>query len=238
MTLSNSIRSLTFACLAVGAALSIGAASAAEEQSVRPGVNNEYKNPALDVDRWNKSFQGESREVFLAREEVVAVLGIKPGMTVADVGAGTGIYARLFSQAVGANGKVYAVDIAQPFLDVIKTFAAEENITNIETVLGTDRDTNLPANSVDIIFTSDVYHHFEFPQTMLANIRSVLKDGGQFIIVDYHRIPGVTRPSRLEHVRAGKEVVLEEVKAAGFRLVEEIEIKGFKENYMLRFAKN
>ena len=210
---------------------------AAEEQSAKPGINAEYKRPDLDADRWDKSFQGESREVFVARHEVLRAVGVRPGQVVADVGAGTGIYARLFSQAVGPNGTVYAVDIAKPFLELIASYAAAEGITNIKTLLGEDRKTNLPAGGADIIFTSDVYHHFEYPQAILADIKSALKPGGQFIVVDFHRIPGVTPAARLEHVRADMETVRAEIEQAGLTFVEEVKIKGFAENYFMRFRK-
>jgi ubiquinone/menaquinone biosynthesis C-methylase UbiE len=211
--------------------------AAAQETSAKPGINEEYKRPDLDADRWDKSFQGESREVFTARREVVAAVGPKPGQTVADVGAGTGIYARLFSQAVGPTGTVYAGDIAKPFLELIESHAAAEGIKNIKTVLGEDRKTNLPAGAVDIIFTSDVYHHFEYPQAILADIKNVLKPGGQFIVVDFHRIPGVSPPGRLTHVRANMETVRAEIEQAGLTFVEEVKIEGFSENYFMRFRK-
>jgi len=233
--IAKSIWAALFVCISWVAV--VPASGAGEDQSAKPGINTEYKRPDLDVDRWDKSFQGESREVFAARHEVLAALGVRPGQTVVDLGAGTGIYARLFSRAVGPGGTVYAVDIAKPFLELISSYAAAEGIANIKTVLGEDRKTNLPAAAADLIFTSDVYHHFEYPQAMLADIKSVLKPGGQFIVVDFHRIPGVTSAGRLEHVRAGMETVRAEIEQAGLTFVEEVKIKGFSENYFLRFRK-
>ena len=96
---------------------------------------------------------------------------------------------------------------------------------------------NLPPNSVDVVFTSDVYHHFEYPQVILADIRRVLKDGGQFIVVDYDHVPGVTTPSMLQHVRTDKKTVIAEVTAAGFKPPEEVTISGFKSSFFLRFRK-
>jgi ubiquinone/menaquinone biosynthesis C-methylase UbiE len=233
--IAKNVQAVFLACISLFAI--VPANGAAGDQSAKPGINAEYKRPDLDVDRWDKSFQGESREVFAARHDVLAAIGVKPGQTVADVGAGTGIYSRLFSRAVGPNGTVYAVDIAKPFLELINSHAAAEGIANIKTVLGEDRKTNLPSGAVDIIFTSDVYHHFEYPQAMLADIKSVLKPGGHFIVVDFHRIPGVTSAGRLEHVRAGLETVRAEIEQAGLTFVEEAKIKGFAENYFLRFRK-
>jgi ubiquinone/menaquinone biosynthesis C-methylase UbiE len=91
----------------------------AAEENVAPTINRNFKDPELDIDRYAESFSGESREVFTAREEVIAAIGLQPGQTVADIGAGTGIYTRLFAREVGAEGEVLAVDIAPDFLAYI-----------------------------------------------------------------------------------------------------------------------
>jgi hypothetical protein len=75
----------------------------AQEKSVKPGINEPFKNP--DVAFFQKTFEGESREVFVQREKIVAACGVIPGMVVADIGAGTGLHARLFARAVGDDGR-------------------------------------------------------------------------------------------------------------------------------------
>lgn len=214
-----------------------GSAFAAEPQSVRPGINDTYLNPDINAEAQNKGFTSENRETFANRVEIAAAIGLKPGMTVADVGAGTGIYAPVFSKAVGSSGKVYAVDISKPLLAFIEKSMKEAGITNVTTVLGSDKSINLPPNSVDVVFTSDVYHHFEYPDVVLADIRRVLKDGGQFIVVDYDHVSGVTTPSMLQHVRTDKKTVIAEVTQAGFKPPEEVTISGFKSSFFLRFRK-
>ncbi|MEM6274804.1 MAG: methyltransferase domain-containing protein [Myxococcota bacterium] len=97
--------------------------------------------------------------------------------------------------------------------------------------------TNLATGSVDVIFCSDTYHHFEYPQTMLADLKSALVPGGTMLVLDYDRIPGVSTPFIMDHVRANKQTVINEVTAAGFHLVEEVQITQLKENYLLRFEK-
>ncbi|MGE4062120.1 MAG: class I SAM-dependent methyltransferase [Rhodospirillaceae bacterium] len=219
-------------------ALSLASAAfAAETQSVKPGINDTYLNPSLDAAAQNKGFTSENRETFANRMEIAAAIGLKAGMSIADVGAGTGIYAPVFSKAVGPSGKVYAVDISRPLLAFIEKSMKEAGITNVTIVLGADKSIHLPPNSVDVVFTSDVYHHFEYPQAILADIRRALRHGGQFIVVDYDRIAGVTPPSRLEHVRTDKQTVIAEVTQAGFQPPEEVNISGLKESFFLRFRK-
>ncbi len=214
--------------------LPLGAPHAiAAEENVAPIINRTFKDPELDINRYAESFSGESREVFTAREEVIATIGLEPGQTIADIGAGTGIYTRLFAREVGAEGEVLAVDIAPNFLTYIDNWAEEEGLDQITTILGEDQTPNLPENSVDVIFSSDTYHHFEYPVTMVSEMHKALRDGGVMIIVDYERTP-----ERAQHVRAPKRSVIAEVESTGFKLVADENISGFTENYFLRFEKN
>lgn len=208
-------------------------------QSPPAGADPKINQQFLDADPrlWAGRFEGESREVFHKRADVVAVSGAAPGMVVADVGAGTGFFAMLFAQRVAPGGRVIAVDISKPFLEAIAERARRESPGNVETRLGTHTDTGLPEGAVDIVFTSDTYHHFEQVAPILASIRRALKPGGRFIVVDFERIAGVTAPSLMSHVRAGKETVIAEVERAGFRLREEVRSLGLRENYYLIFER-
>lgn len=207
---------------------------AAETQSIRPGINEMYLNPNLDAAQMDEGFSSERRDAFRFRKEIVAAMGLKPGMNIADVGAGTGIFLPLFSADVGPTGKVYAVDISKQLVAFIERHSKEQGLTNVTPVLGEAKTTNLPANSLDVLFTCDVYHHFEFPQTILADIRRALKDGGSFIIVDYHRAENAAATA---HVRATQKQVIAEVMQAGFPAPEEIKIPGLEGSYFLRFKK-
>jgi predicted methyltransferase len=114
--------------------------------------------------------------------------------------------------------EVIAAEVSKVFAAAITERAKKEGVQNLSTVIGTQTDTGLPAGSVDIVFTSDVYHHFEQVAATLGSIKRALKPGGRFIVVDFERIPGVSSESTLKHMRAGKETVIEEVLAAGFKL--------------------
>lgn len=209
----------------------------AQEQSVKPGINDTFKDPALKVDDWVGRFETESREVYAHRKEIVRATGVQPGWNVADVGAGTGLFTMLFADAVGKDGKVYAVDIAKPFLKEIAERATKEGHRNVETVLGADKETNLPANSVNLVFICDTYHHFEFPKDTLMSIHRALKPGGLVVLVDFKRIPGKSSDWTLNHVRAGQEVFEKEIEDAGFEKLDDGGATFLNDNYLVRFRK-
>ncbi len=237
-------KSIFCAMFAVVVTCSVARAQVVAEQPTKPanatapaGINDNFKNPEMDVDEWIARFEVESREVYAARDEVLKACAIKPGERIADVGAGTGFYSRLFAKRTGWDGWVYSVDIAPKFLQHIAARVTADGIENLTTVLGTDVSIRLPPESVDLVFICDTYHHFESPQQSLASIFRALKPGGRLVLIDFNRIPGVSREWLIGHVRAGKEVFQAEVVEAGFKFKDEIKIKAFEENYLLRFEK-
>ena len=205
----------------------------AQEKSVRPGINKPYENP--DVNESVKRFESENREVFSKRKEIVAACKLKPGMVVADIGAGTGLFTRLFAAEVGPKGRVYAVDISRKFIEHVEKTSKEAGLKNVTGIVCTPSSSELPPNSVDLVFLSDTYHHFEYPQKTTASLHRALRPAGQLILVDYCRIEGKTPDWLLKHLRAGQEVFTEEIEAAGFKVVDQA---GFlKENYLVRFER-
>ncbi|MBX3400099.1 MAG: methyltransferase domain-containing protein [Gemmataceae bacterium] len=206
-----------------------------QEKSVKPGINDPFKNP--DVEKYKNTFEGESREVYLHREKIVAACGLKPGMVVADVGAGTGLHTRLFAKAVGDDGQVYAVDIAAKFLAHIQKTAREAKLRNVTPVLCNEDSVDLPKGSVDVAFVCDTYHHFEFPHRTLASLHRAIKPGGRLIVIDFKRIPGLSSDWTMNHVRAGQEVVEKEIAAAGFTKSEEVKDL-LKDNYFVIFTRS
>jgi predicted methyltransferase len=226
----------TVMALVLAGSLAAGVAGA-QEANVAPTINQTFKSADLDVKSWADRFTGESREVYNARAEVVKALALKPGEAIADVGAGTGLYTRLFAQAVGPMGRVYANDIAPRFLAFIAENAAKDGLKNVQTVQGGDRSTNLPDASVDVIFHSDVYHHFEYPMTMNTDLRRALKPGGRMYVLEFEKVAGLSSANTMTHVRAPKETVIAEITKAGFTLVEQVKVPGLRENYLLHFRK-
>jgi SAM-dependent methyltransferase len=209
-----------------------------DETSVKPGINEKFVDPNLNVDQWVKRFEVESREIYVSRNRIADACDIQLQDVVADVGAGTGLFTRIFSDRVGEQGWIYAVDISVRFLEHINQEATRNNIQNITSVLCAENSVNLPPGSVDVVFICDTYHHFEFPKSTMTSIHRALKNDGHLIVVDFERIPGKSREWLIGHVRAGKEVFRAEILDAGFTLVDEKKIDGLKENYFLKFRKN
>lgn len=219
---------------AVIASLTFTPSLLAQEKSVRPGINDSFRDP--NVKEYVERFEVESREVFNRREEILKACEIQAGQTVADIGAGTGIFTRLFSKAVGKDGNVIAVDISQNFLDHIQTIARDQGQTNIGTLLCTEDSTKLPANSVDVAYICDTYHHFEYPFKTMASLFAAMKPGGRVVLVDFKRIEGESSDWTMNHVRAGQEVFEAEVLQAGFVKVGENK-ELLKDNYFVLFQK-
>lgn len=229
---------LLVACQTAPEAAPPPATATSAEASVKPGINQDFLDPALDVGKYEQRFEGESREVFAHRARVAGLLDLRPGMAVADVGAGTGLYTLLFAPKVGATGRVVGVDIAPKFIEHIRKVAADRNLPQVQAQLCSERSVDLPAASVDLVFVCDTYHHFEYPAATLASIHSALRPGGELVILDFIREPGVSREWILNHVRAGEAVVRQEVEAAGFTFVRREDTPFLRENYVLRFRRS
>lgn len=225
---SSYLRLFGWLCLLTVTQLSL----VAQEKSVKPGINDSFRDP--DPKQFTERFEIESREVFAKRKEILAAIKLKPTDVVADIGAGTGLFTRLFANSLGADGRVIAVDIAQKFLDHIEVTCREQNLRNVETLLCKDDSTELPPNSVDVAFICDTYHHFEFPQKTMMSLRKALKPGGRVIVIDFVRIEGISSDWTMDHVRAGQEVFESEIINAGFRKADEIK-DVLKENYLVVF---
>ena len=205
---------------------------AAQQQSVRPGINRHYADP--DWRQWVRQFESPGREVYDRRFDIVNAANISPGMAVADIGAGTGLFTRLISPLVGSKGKVYAVDISQTFVENIEREADEQGLDNVIGVVNSDRDAGLPADSIDLAFTVDTYHHFEYPVDMLASIHRALRDDGRLIVIDFRKHDHASSWVR-GHVRAHRHAVIDEISRAGFHLIDDKPI--LEINYFLEFRK-
>jgi len=208
-----------------------------QEKSVVPGINDSFLDPELSPEQYVERFEIESREIYGSRMHVLKACKVEAGMRIADIGAGTGIFTRLFANQVGNTGWVFAIDIAPRFLEHINQQSRQHRQPNVSAILCQEDSICLPPDSIDLAFICDTYHHFEYPQSTLASIYSALKPGGRMVVIDFIRIEGVSRPWVLGHVRAGEEVFTSEIEKAGFELQDKVQIPGFEENYFLIFSK-
>jgi ubiquinone/menaquinone biosynthesis C-methylase UbiE len=221
------------ASLLSGLLLAFTVSVPAAEQNVAPGINRHYEH--ADYDDWVSRFESTGREVYDQRHSIVDALDLKSGMRIADVGAGTGLFTILFAKAVGTAGKVFAVDISDNFVHNIIRRADKQGLKNIEGIVNSQKDTKLKPGSVELVFISDTYHHFEYPQAMLHSMHQALTPGGRLVIIDFRKQQGVSSGWVMSHVRADKQSVIREVEAAGFRY--EYDSGKLKTNYFLFFRK-
>lgn len=205
-----------------------------EHEPVITDVARQLNQSFAADEEWIRRFESEGREIFDFRYAIVDQLGLRPGVDVADIGAGSGLLTRLAAMRVAPDGVVYAIDISPTMIDYIAETTADMGLDNVRAMLGEPDSPGLPSNSVDVIMVVATYHHFEYPEEMLAGIRSALRPDGLLVLVDNERIEGVTPPGILSMVRAGKGTFTDEIVDAGFELVDDVDI-GMTEHYLLKF---
>lgn len=149
-----------------------------------------------------------SREAEERPQTLIRALKLKAGDKVADIGVGTGYFARRISRVIGPKGTVYGVDIQQEMLDLLKRNLKNVGINNVEGVLGTIQNPNLPANTIDLALMVDVYHEFSHPYEMMQNICKALKTGGRIAFVEY-RMEDPNVPIKLLHKMSQLQVLKE-----------------------------
>jgi len=185
-----------------------------------------------------KSLANPERDNTQKPGKLVRDMGVQPGMTVADIGTGIGYMLPFLSRAVGPEGKVIAEDIFDDFLAGAKQRTEQAKVTNVTFVKGTATDPNLPEGQIDEALALDVYHHFDYPDKMLAAIYKSLKTTGKLVLVEYYkRAEAMPNGRALTHIRLDMPDVIKEVEANRFHLVMEKEtIKNVQ--YMLVLEKS
>ena len=158
--------------------------------------------------------------------KLIEVLNLRPGSTVADIGAGGGALEPAISRAIGAQGRLYATDISAERLDDLRRVIASASLSNVTVLQGAAAETNLPAACCDAIFMRLVYHHFGDPPPMNASLLKSLKPGGRLAVLDFRPTSGVTAApgKRAEGDSHGvmPATLIEELTAAGFADVHEV----------------
>jgi len=168
--------------------------------------------------------------------------GLHEGSTICDVGAGTGLFVREMCTIVSHPGKVVACEISPGFVALLKDkFQDKVRIGDLEIVQSQDKSLCLLNKQFDMVFVCDVYHHFEYPKSMLRDISLVLKPYGVLVVIDFHRDSSKiwSKPKGWveSHVRLGQAEVREEIANEGFKFLEEPTVSTLRENYIMMFEK-
>lgn len=201
-----------------------------------PGLED-FNSPKLDVAKWLEFLDSPHRDVASNRDAIVSALGLKPGMRVADIGAGSGLFMDPISRAIGPTGRYLAQEISPGFAASLRARADSDGLDNVTVVLGSPSSAGLPSGYVDLAFICDTYVHFRNPTAMLASVRAALVPGGTLVVVDFDLSAGDRVPWLKEKVRASKETYRGEIEAAGFRFEGEEKIEGMRFNFFYRFRR-
>jgi predicted methyltransferase len=184
------LRAMALGCVLLGAAPLFAADAPAYEKAPASadGIGKRYLGREIaQVMGWQGAawLEREEREREERTDLLLPMLALKPAMTVADIGAGTGYIARRIAAQVGASGTVYAVDVQPEMIAMLKSLAERDKLAQIRPVLGAVDDVRLPAASVDLAIMVDVYHELEFPREVLASLVKAMKPGGRVVFVEY-----------------------------------------------------
>ena len=208
--MNNSQRTILFAAMSVTVGFLFQASASAQQPGQAAGKKQSPRK--TNVQGKIKTYENPNRPVVKKQKEIIKACAITPGMAVADIGAGSGLYTFAFAGKVGEKGTVYAVEISKPLLGHIEEACKERKIGNIRCVESTDKTTGLEDESADLIFICDTYHHFQHPEAMLEAIKASLRADGRLVVVD-------------RNTKGHAKFTMEEFKAqldkAGFKLIGE-----------------
>ena len=185
-----------------------------------------------DPETWAKRFESEERDAYQQPDQVVTAMALTQGMHVADIGTGTGYFVPRLSKAVGATGRVHAVDIAPNMVRYVKARVAEDGLDNVSVGLALLDDPLLDADSLDRILIVNTWHHIAEREAYSGKLAAALRPGGAVFIVDF-KVSSRRGPSA-EH-KLGPERVADELRAGG--LVATIDADLVADQYVVRATK-
>jgi SAM-dependent methyltransferase len=188
----------------------------------RPGLGSDAavaRHSFADVEHWKGVFDDPKRDEWQKPAQLVAALELRPGMRVADLGAGTGYFSRHLAAVVGEGGTVFAVDTEPNLVAYLRERSEKEGIANVIPILGSADNPRLPAGGSDLILIVDTYHHIDGRVAYFQRLRRALAPNGRVAIVDWHKrdLPVGPPPAH----KLAREQFVEEMGAAGYELVAE-----------------
>jgi ubiquinone/menaquinone biosynthesis C-methylase UbiE len=162
--------------------------------------------PLAAVAQQTRLTEGMIKSASAEVPELVKLFELKPGMTIADIGAGFGAWTVQFAKIVGPNGHVYATDIGAAQLEALREYVKKEGLSNVTVLEGKVDSTSLPASCCDAILIRDAFHHFTQPEPMIKSIAASLKPSGRLAIIDFPPRPKSTVPEGVPANRGGHGV--------------------------------
>jgi len=203
--------------LAASAAIILLSAHSARAQGARSheAMHRLHQDPLAYI----AALEDPQRDAYQKPDDVVAALGLKPGETVADIGAGSGYFALRLAAAVGPTGRVYAVDVDPAMIRHLNHRVRDAGLENVRSILADPDDPLLTDASVDRFFVCDTWHHIDDPVQYLARMKRMLRPGGQVVMIDFHarELPiGPPAPMKI-----ARETLVTQLRAAGFALAAE-----------------
>jgi predicted methyltransferase len=197
-----------------------GVLPAATTAASHPGSHDATARHSFqDVEHWRAIFDDPSRAAWQKPEAVVQALQLKPGMRVADLGAGTGYFSRYLSGAVGAQGTVFTADTEPNLVAHLRERAEKEQTENVVPILASADNPRLPAAGTDLVLIVDTFHHIDDRLSYFRRLQRALSPHGRVAIIDWQKRDLPVGPP-LEH-KLARDQVVEEMQAAGYRLVDE-----------------
>jgi ubiquinone/menaquinone biosynthesis C-methylase UbiE len=194
-----------------------------------PGSQHDFAN----VEQWTRVFDDPARDAWQKPADLVAALRLRPGAWVADLGAGTGYFSKYLDAAVGPNGAVFAVDTEPNLVAHLRTRAEKERTPTIVPVLASMHDPRLPPGALDLVLIVDTYHHLDARRAYLDRLARTLKPDGRIAIVDWQKRDLPVGPPASH--KLAREQVVDEMRSAGFTLVDEPTL--LPHQYFLVFAR-
>lgn len=171
---------------------------------------------------WKRcAYEGSGRDAWQQPDAVVQALHIRPGDRVADLGSGSGYFSLRLARAVGPTGRVYAVDVDEQMNAYLRKRLAGEGVDNVEVVLGEFADPKLPDGEIDLVFTSDTYHHLQDRSAYFRNLKRDLAPDGRVAVLEFDGRKGLF--VRWMGHYTPKQVILDEMEQAGYRPVEDLD---------------